>query len=295
MPKISVLVPVYNSQKFLRMCLESIRIQTFTDFEVVIVDDGSTDNSGVICDEYSQNDGRFKVFHKQNEGISATRNFALRLATGEYFLFVDSDDAIDKNTLELTYTHAQINDADVVGFNFLQKYPHKTVHSHIHYSTKDEFVRDMIRGHWATVWKMLIQKKLVSDNNICFPKGIDGGEDYYFCSLVLLASVNPVYIDEVLYRYNCRNTNSFIRTPSLKKLNYQVQATLLLENHLQQGGLKKLFSSEIEIRKRNVKKKMLYYNLSEGQKLFPEIDYDMSYRDWLFAKIKRYAKSLLTM
>lgn len=94
MPTISVIVPVYNVEKYLRCCVDSILAQTFTDIEVLLVDDGSTDGSGAICDEYAQKDSRVRVFHKANGGVSSARNLGLDEATGEWIMFVDSDDKV---------------------------------------------------------------------------------------------------------------------------------------------------------------------------------------------------------
>lgn len=97
MPKLSVIVPVYNTEKYLRECIDSILAQTFTDFELILVDDGSTDGSGAICDEYAAKDPRIQVIHQQNGGAAVARRSGVRIAQGEYITFVDSDDWIDKD------------------------------------------------------------------------------------------------------------------------------------------------------------------------------------------------------
>lgn len=99
-PKISVIVPVYNVEKYLRRCIDSILEQTFTDFEVLLIDDGSTDTSGNICDEYAEKDERVRVFHKKNGGVSSARNIGLDNARGEWICFADSDDYVGKNWLK---------------------------------------------------------------------------------------------------------------------------------------------------------------------------------------------------
>ena len=93
-PLISVIVPVYKAEKYLPQCIESILAQTFTDFELLLIDDGSPDRSGEICDEYVRKDHRIRVFHQQNRGVSAARNLGLEQAVGEYIAFVDSDDYV---------------------------------------------------------------------------------------------------------------------------------------------------------------------------------------------------------
>ena len=113
-PKISIIVPVYNVEKYIRRCLDSIAAQTFTDWECICVDDGTPDASGKICDEYAQKDGRFVVIHKENGGVSSARNVGLDVAKGEYVTFCDSDDWVEKEMLEVFYNTALKNDAEVV-------------------------------------------------------------------------------------------------------------------------------------------------------------------------------------
>lgn len=116
-PTVSVVIPVYNVERFLQECVDSVLCQTFKDFEIILVDDGATDSSGVICDEYSKNDNRIKVIHRKNGGLSAARNTGLDAANGEYVYFLDSDDWIKKETLEKLVGLAESDKADVVFFD----------------------------------------------------------------------------------------------------------------------------------------------------------------------------------
>ena len=116
-PLISIIIPVYNAERYLRNCLESITAQTYTDFEVLIVDDGSTDSSGAICDEFMQKDQRFRVLHKKNEGVSKARNKALELLKGEWFTFVDADDFLLENALQTYVSHIS-EDVDMVAAHY---------------------------------------------------------------------------------------------------------------------------------------------------------------------------------
>ena len=114
MPKLSVIVPVYNTEKYLRECIVSILAQTFTDFELILVDDGSTDNSGAICDEYERSDTRIKVIHQANGGVTVARKHGLAASVGEYISFIDSDDTIEPNMYHDMLTEADIYNADIV-------------------------------------------------------------------------------------------------------------------------------------------------------------------------------------
>ncbi len=102
-PLISVIVPVYNAEKTLRRCVDSILSQTFTEFELLLINDGSKDNSGVICDEYARKDSRIRVFHKENGGVSSARNVGLDNLRGEWVTFVDSDDYVENKYLGVFY------------------------------------------------------------------------------------------------------------------------------------------------------------------------------------------------
>ena len=114
LPKVSVIVPVYNAEKYLRRSLDSLKIQTLQEFEVILIDDGSKDFSSAICDEYVGSDSRFSVIHKQNEGVSAARQTGLDAAHGEYVIHVDSDDWVEPTMLEELYTKAISENADIV-------------------------------------------------------------------------------------------------------------------------------------------------------------------------------------
>lgn len=113
MCKISIIVPVYNVEKYLKKCVDSILAQTFKDFELILVDDGSPDNSGAMCDQYAKEDARVKVIHKENGGLSSARNAGIEAAKGDYLGFIDSDDFIATDMYELLYTNSIKEDADV--------------------------------------------------------------------------------------------------------------------------------------------------------------------------------------
>ena len=118
MPKVSIIVPVYNAEAVLRRCVDSILAQEFRDFELLLMDDGSKDSSGAICDEYASMDGRVRVVHKENSGVSDTRNQALDMARGEYIQFLDADDWIVPEATRLFVYHIETSHADMVIADF---------------------------------------------------------------------------------------------------------------------------------------------------------------------------------
>ncbi len=137
--KISIQIPVFNVEAYLPKCLDSIKASTFKDSEVLLIDDGSTDSSGAICDCYSQKDSRFKVIHRTNHGISATREYAIQHASGEFIQFIDSDDWIEPEMLQIMYETAVTKNADVVSCNFDEIHPDRNIPYSFVYHTKDDF------------------------------------------------------------------------------------------------------------------------------------------------------------
>ena len=118
MPKVSIIVPVYKVEKYLHECIESILIQTYKDWELLLIDDGSPDRSGEICDEYARRDARISVIHKSNEGVSSARNIGLEQVRGEWVMFVDADDAIAPNSLDQCLRKCTDNQLDVIQFSY---------------------------------------------------------------------------------------------------------------------------------------------------------------------------------
>ena len=119
MPAISVIIPIYNVEKYLRRCLDSVLNQTFSDWQAICVNDGSPDNSAAILSEYAAKDSRFKIVNKENGGLSDARNAGMQHATGDYILYLDSDDFIHPQTMEIAYYLAQRDGADIVSFTYV--------------------------------------------------------------------------------------------------------------------------------------------------------------------------------
>ncbi|MGN0556023.1 MAG: glycosyltransferase family 2 protein [Candidatus Fimenecus sp.] len=123
MPKVSVIVPVYNVATYLPKCVESIQNQTERDIEILLVDDGSTDDSGAICDAYAQKDARIKVFHQENGGLSAARNTGIKAATADLLVFIDSDDYVDADLIEVAYKKSVETGADIIAYGYQKVTP----------------------------------------------------------------------------------------------------------------------------------------------------------------------------
>lgn len=202
-PKISVIVPVYNAEKWLRRCVDSILAQTYTDFELLLVDDGSTDGSGAICDEYATLDPRIRPFHKPNGGVSSARNLGLDNANGEWICFIDSDDEI--NNLQVLYTTDW--DSDMIFFTLKIINKNGTYYSEIpkltseSSDTKENYIRSYLHLHiFNSVCAKLIRRSIIK--NLRFNKTIKFGEDALF-NLQLIESVNKITLcNNVEYIYH---------------------------------------------------------------------------------------------
>ncbi len=217
---ISVIVPVYNVEPYLRKCLDSIIGQTYRNLEIIVVDDGSTDGSGKICDEYRKKDERITVFHTENRGLSAARNYALDRLQGNYVAFLDSDDWFEENALQTFFNTAQNTEADIVACRFYQEFRDKTVESggsEKEFIVKDEnILKTMVVDHKITedVWNKFYRANLFS--SIRYPEGRIF-EDKATTYELLRKSEKLAYIPDCLIHYRNRK-NSLSNIHSMKSL-----------------------------------------------------------------------------
>lgn len=206
---INVIVPVYNSEKTIKRCIDSILAQSFDDFDLLLIDDGSTDSSGMICDEYAQKDTRIRVFHKQNGGVSSARNFGLSKANGEWVTFVDSDDWVKEGFLQNMASHIG-NDVDLV-ISYANKYCKEEVIKTKDYADKlihtagysELFTKYDLKENsecWAKLYKMDVIKK----NGIYFDEKIAFGEDSIFVYAFVSYSQNVAIAGRKYY--SCQDT-----------------------------------------------------------------------------------------
>ena len=188
----------------MRKCIDSILAQTFTDFECLLIDDGSTDSSPSISDEYAQKDSRIKVFHKPNGGLSDARNYGLERAQGEYSIFVDPDDWVDREGLDVIYKNAKEVDADMamcdIYYNdsYRQKYSCQEPSALDHNSVLKDILIDKVQGF--TVIK-LIKTDLYKKYNIKYPTGMYGCEDQYTICKLLKNNIKIIYTPIAYYHY----------------------------------------------------------------------------------------------
>lgn len=207
---ISIIIPVYNVEKYIRRCLDSISNQDFTEWECILIDDGSNDNSGKTCDEYSKLDNRFKVIHQTNKGVSAARNAGLDSAKGEWITFVDSDDWVEDCYLSELFSN--VNGADfVICNNIIDEYKKKTVIKHFNVPQLKEELLGAFPTHnhfLGTPWNKLFRTSIIKNNNLLFPTNIKYNEDLLFTFQYCYYSSSFKSVNSNLYHYNHQNETS---------------------------------------------------------------------------------------
>lgn len=215
--KVSIIIPVYNSEKYLKECLESVKNIDYPNYEVIVINDGSTDNSKSICDSFSYLDN-FKIFHKKNEGVSKARNFGIKNATGIWVLFVDSDDLCSKDILK------KIVDSqyDLTIFGYEKKYVNKVIkiepNVDMDVSLENKYnilIDNKISGY---LWNKLFDLRIIKKNRLEFDEKIAFCEDLYFITQYLNYVANIRIINSVLYSYRVRKNNTMNTVRNIKNL-----------------------------------------------------------------------------
>ena len=218
MPKISVIVPVYKAEKYLNRCVDSILAQTFTDWELLLIDDGSPDKSGEICDEYAKKDTRIRVFHKENGGVSSARQRGLDESVGEYTIHADPDDWVEPTMLEELYQKAKDDNADMVICdyytnesslqNYIKQQPTKLDTNVVLY--------ELFQQLHGSCCNKLVRRACYS-GKANFPKGINCCEDLIWCIQVLKCKPKISYINKAYYHYMITTTDSQSKSISAER------------------------------------------------------------------------------
>ncbi len=230
-PKISIIIPIYNVEKYINKCLDSLINQTLEELEFICINDGSTDNSINILNNYINNDSRFIIINQSNQGQGIARNNGIKIAKGEYIAFVDPDDWLENSTFEKAYNLAIENNANVVQFNYLEyndisktfkkidfserlkkQYKLDILKSNIY--SKDDFKEGLFYNLDLHVWNRIYKRDFIISNQIEFAH-TRNGEDHLFVNGVLLLSDNIHFLNEYLYIYRTRegsivNTKTFM-------------------------------------------------------------------------------------
>lgn len=218
--KVSITVPIFNAEKELPRCINSLIKQTLQDIEIILVDDGSSDSSGHICDEYAQKDPRIKVFHKVNGGSAEARQLGLANSLGEYYTVCDADDWVEPYAYETLYKKAKETNAYIVISNHYINYPNgKQIESPTYeYISQDKYILDIMYDKAsANTWNKLFKMSTIRKYDINYEKGINLGEDALFLYKLLLHSLKVTTINKPFYHYHRNiNSNSYTNNVTLK-------------------------------------------------------------------------------
>lgn len=222
---VSIIVPVFNAAFYLERMIQSIIAQTSGDWELILVDDGSTDNSFQICKQYEAVDGRIKLIHQNNTGVSEARNTGLRAASGQYIAFCDADDFYEPDYLSTFEYFKEKEDSDLYIFGIYVDYPEKSSAVHnppiecgdrIH--GIDEAIYSWFDIYWMGLWNKVYKKRIIDDNGIEFKKDVQYDEDSIFNLSYLHACCNVFCSEKPVYHYVQQNTASLTRSFSPHRL-----------------------------------------------------------------------------
>lgn len=273
-PEISVIVPVYNAEAYIHRCIKSLLAQTFDDFEVILVDDGSLDGSGAICDDYARKNSRVRVFHKENGGVASARQLGVDKARGEYTIHTDPDDWVEPTMLEELYYRAKTETADMVICDFLVEEKEGSIYrvQQPTNNSADVVLEELLlyRLH-GSLCNKLIRRECYTLYNIAFVKGLNYCEDYLVCVKLLQKGIKVAYLNKAFYHYDqIVNSGSITRNFS----------TALFE-------LRKMFISRLQevvpdrkelivLNKLDLKYALFEANMPKVFKtLYPEVDKDV--------------------
>lgn len=251
MPKVSIIIPVFNAEKYLISALESVINQSFTDFELIAINDGSSDSSLEILEKYSAKDNRIKLINKKNTGVSETRNYGIEQAHGEYIVFVDADDILNRDYLLNMVDIAQRDSVDLVicGYSLIDKRGNQR-EINIPYQRNNAFVNGemsifselQVSGLAVQLWNKLIRTEVVVRNRIRFEKSASFDEDMFFCWKVSMCVKNAEYCQKALYQYRLTGSSAIMRYHSDLLQSYRIQIKDLIHFAIERN----FYSTELD-------------------------------------------------
>lgn len=236
--RISIIIPIYNGEKYLEKCLESISNQTYPELEVILVNDGSTDTSKEICEKWARKDCRFNLYNNENQGVSSSRNFGIKQATGEYITFVDCDDFLAKDALEILLQTAS-QGYDLIIANHARYYDEQNVTLNVDIPTREYNKKEFLDTFWKlydsfvinSPWGKLYKKEILQSKKIEFPTDYELGEDLIF-NLQYIEKSNTFYtINQNLYYYR-DTTDSLTTKYNENYLKIQLELNRYIEDFL---------------------------------------------------------------
>lgn len=277
---ISIIVPVFNTEKYLDKCIQSILGQTYSNIELLLIDDGSTDSSGAICDKYVTQDSRVRVFHKPNEGVSIARNWGLDNAKGEWITFVDSDDWIDTDMYEKMYNAVMQNKADMVSCDLLME--HKDYSRIFSYNNKYDDHQLMydclvpISVEYFAMCNKLVSREVYDRGGIRASIGPNMWEDVELMTKIRYFSKSSCVINKPFYHYNRMNESSITSTLKvLSRVEGQVERVKEIERFFIKQGEDNKFKHFISLLKFEAKSALFGYDKRVWMKTFNEAKWSL--------------------
>lgn len=241
---VSIIVPIYNSEKYLHACLNSIVNQTYKNIEIILIDDGSTDGSSQICDEYKNNDSRIIIRHNQNRGVSYSRNCGINIASGERILFIDSDDTVEMSYVETLMKPLKDHDYDLVMCNMKSIFENKIIKVKIeNEKLTGSFITDYyeLRALVAYPFLKLYKSDIIKKHRIYFPETVCFSEDQVFNFRYFYFVYHYTFIDKNLYNYYNRPNQSLSQVHNSKTFQDILSTCFLKKNIL---TVRKIYNKE---------------------------------------------------
>lgn len=274
-PAISIIIPIFKAEIYLMRCINSILSQTFTDWELLLIDDGSPDNSGAICDEIQSQNAHLniKVYHQPNSGVASAREKAMQNAKGIYSIHIDPDDWIEPCTLEKLYQKAIETNADIVVYDFILEYGSRTEVLNQEVESNEKFLRQLLsQEKHGSLCNKLIRTDLYKQYDLHFPKEMICWEDLYICcNILMLHPCKIEYIPEALYHYDFfSNPNSMVRKASNRTLEGMKLFCQYFENKLPNNHKSWLYETKGMVLTTAYRCNLL--TAKDMRELFPEIN-----------------------
>lgn len=252
-PQVTIIIPVYNANRYISRCLDSIIAQNFDAFHVLLIDDGSTDYSLDICNNYANKDSRIKVFHKENEGVSIARQYGLDKVTTPYFIFCDSDDYVEPDYLEKLYDAIHVNCADMAICKYIEEYENCTIIPDLPETDINGLIHNFLNDKvWGITWNKLYRTEIAKKYNIRFIPGLQMWEDLAFTIDYLLQVQKIAFIQKPLYHYVMYNASSITRHENFKKKNDRIIAIRHIEQSMSSANVENVFHESLVIDKYHI-------------------------------------------
>ncbi|MDY3063132.1 MAG: glycosyltransferase [Bacteroidaceae bacterium] len=232
-PLVSIIVAVYNAEKYIRQCIDSILAQTHSNIEIILIDDGSNDNSGIICDDYAKNDCRIKVIHQENGGVSIARQTGANNAIGEYSIHVDPDDWVEPNMIEEMVAKAEIENADMVICDFYRETKTKRTYESQNPGNDLSAIavlrKILLQQLHGSCWNKLVRRDSITGVSF-YPDDLCILEDELYNIRLLSRNIKVTYLPKAFYHYRIDNEQSVCFYPSEHSFNSKIKAIGVIED-----------------------------------------------------------------